>query len=196
MDSVFSTQWTPTTQVAYFGTWMFIFFLAVVSRGLSALKTILEGYWFQKHASTTVVISTNDDGKVKVVSGGQNVRVWRTSVDIPRSFLQMVSSGVNYLLYALYLSRDTDFQNDYRYDDECGILFRGFGGYIFRRTWIWKVNCVWSCPYRHRYKCRDNHGSKTTELKGKISKDKYNIFTKCLIEGQEHSTENSRNHLG
>ena len=78
---------------------MFIFFLAIISRGLSAWKAVLEGYWFQKHASTTVVVNTNDEGKVKVVSGGKNALVWRTSVDIPRSFLQMVISGVNYLLY-------------------------------------------------------------------------------------------------
>ncbi len=44
-------------------------------------------------------MSTNDDGKVKVVSGGKNLLVWRTSVDIPRSFLQMIISGINYLLY-------------------------------------------------------------------------------------------------
>jgi solute carrier family 31 (copper transporter), member 1 len=131
MDSVFSTQWTPTTQVAYFGTWMFIFFLAVVSRGLSALKTILEGYWFQKHASTTVVINTNDDGKVKVVSGGQNVHVWRTSVDIPRSFLQMVSSGVNYLLYVLCLSSDTDFRMIIVMTMNVGYFFAVLGGIFF-----------------------------------------------------------------
>ena len=101
MDAVFSNNWVPSTPAAYFGTWVFIFFLGVISRGLIAWKTVLEGYWFRKHASTTVVVSTNDDGKVKVVSGGQNVRVWRTSVDIPRSFLQMVNSGVHYLLYGL-----------------------------------------------------------------------------------------------
>src|SRR5271154_7159808 len=102
MDSVFSLAWTPQTPVAYFGTWMFIFFLAVFSRALLAWKTVLEGYWFRKFASTTVVVSSQDDGKVKVVSGGRNVLVWRTSVDVPRSLLQMVSSGVNYLLYILY----------------------------------------------------------------------------------------------
>lgn len=78
---------------------MFIFLLAVISRGLLAGKTVLEGYWFRKHSSTAVVISTNDDGKAKVVSGGKNLLVWRTSVDIPRSLLQMVISGINYLLY-------------------------------------------------------------------------------------------------
>ena len=99
MDPIFSTAWTPSTPAAYFGTWVFIFFLAVVSRGLQAWKTILEGYWFRKHSSTAIVVSSNDDGKVKVVSGGQNILVWRTSVDIPRSFFQMVSSGITYLLY-------------------------------------------------------------------------------------------------
>lgn len=99
MDPIFSTSWVPRTPEAYFGTWVFIFLLGVISRGLLAWKTILEGYWFRKFASTAVVVSTDDDGKVKVVSGGRNILVWRTSVDIPRSFLQMVSSGINYLLY-------------------------------------------------------------------------------------------------
>lgn len=78
---------------------MFIFLLAVISRAFLAGKTVLEGYWFRKHSSTALVVSTNDDGKVKIVSGGKNLLVWRTSVDIPRSFLQMVISGINYLLY-------------------------------------------------------------------------------------------------
>lgn len=131
MDPIFSTQWTPTTQVAYFGTWMFIFFLAVVSRGLSALQTILAGYWFRKHASTTVVINTNDDGKVKVVSGGQNVHVWRTSVDIPRSFLHMVSSGVGYLLYALYLRAKLTFRMIIVMTMNVGYFFAVLGGTFF-----------------------------------------------------------------
>lgn len=78
---------------------MFIFFLGIISRGILAGKTVLEGYWFRKHASTAVIVSTNDDGKVKVVSGGQNVLIWRTSVDFPRAFIQMINMGVNYLLY-------------------------------------------------------------------------------------------------
>lgn len=63
MDPIFSAQWTPSTPAAYFGTWVFIFFLGVISRGLLALKTTLEGYWFRKHASTAVIVSTNDDEK-------------------------------------------------------------------------------------------------------------------------------------
>lgn len=60
----------------------------------------MEGYWFHKYSSTAVVIATDDDGKVKVVSGGRNVLVWRTRVDIPRSLIQFLISGINYLLYA------------------------------------------------------------------------------------------------
>ena len=105
MDPLFSAQWVPQSPVAYFGTWMFIFFLAIVSRGLMAWKTALEGYWFRKYASTAVVVSSDDDGKVKVVSGGKNVLVWRTYVDVPRSLLQVVNSGVNYLLYEWYSMR-------------------------------------------------------------------------------------------
>ena|SRR5579859_4080112 len=92
-------SWSPETPAAYFGTWMFIFFLAVISRALLAWKTVLEGYWFRKYSSTAVIVSTDDDGKVKVLSGGRNVLVWRTSVDFPRSLLQLVLSAVTYLLY-------------------------------------------------------------------------------------------------
>jgi hypothetical protein len=92
-------SWTPGSPAAYFGTWFFLFFLGALSRALLAAKTVMEGYWFHKYASTAVVVSTNDDGKVKVVSGGRNILVWRTSVDIPRSFMQLIISGVNYLLY-------------------------------------------------------------------------------------------------
>jgi hypothetical protein len=77
---------------------VFIFFLAIISRSLLAWKAVLESKWFQKYASTAIVISSQDDGKVKVVSGGKNVLLWHTFVDIPRSFLQFVSSGVQYLL--------------------------------------------------------------------------------------------------
>lgn len=77
---------------------MFIFFLGITSRGILVLKSSMENYWFRKFASNAVIVSTDDDGKVKVVSGGKNAHVWRTSVDFPRSFLQMVISGVHYLL--------------------------------------------------------------------------------------------------
>ena len=98
-DAVFSQSFIPTTPAAYFGTWLFIFVLGVISRAILAGKALLEGYWYHKHASTAIVINTNDDGKATVVTGGKNVMVWRTSVDLPRSFIQLVSSGVQYLLY-------------------------------------------------------------------------------------------------
>lgn len=99
VDPILSLSWMPASSAGYFGTWVFIFILAVISRAFLAAKTVLEGYWFRKYASMAVVVSTSDDGKAKVVSGGKNLLVWRTSVDIPRSLLQMVISGINYLLY-------------------------------------------------------------------------------------------------
>ena len=77
---------------------MFIFFLAIISRALLAWKAALESKWFRKYASTAIVVSSQNDGKVKVVSGGKNVLIWHTFVDIPRSLLQFVVSGVQYLL--------------------------------------------------------------------------------------------------
>jgi len=119
MDSIFSLAWTPETPAAYFGTWMFIFFLAGFSRALLAWKTALEGHWFRKYASTTVVVNSQDDGKVKIVSGGRNALVWRTSVDVPRSLLQMVSSGVNYLLMIIVMTLNV------------GFFFAVLGGVLF-----------------------------------------------------------------
>ena len=78
---------------------MFIFALAIVARALSAWKTVLEGYWFQKHSSAKVVMTEDSDGKLRVVEGPRNLLVWRTSVELPRAFLHLVISGVNYLLY-------------------------------------------------------------------------------------------------
>jgi solute carrier family 31 (copper transporter), member 1 len=131
MDALFSAQWVPNSPAAYFGTWMFIFILAIISRGLMAWKAILEGYWFRKHASTAVVVSSDDDGKVKVVSGGKNVLVWRTSVDIPRSLLQMVNSGVNYLLYDLYSSGGLTFRMITVMTMNVGFFFAVLGGIFF-----------------------------------------------------------------
>jgi len=79
---------------------MFVFFLGIISRALQAWKVILEAYWFQKYASTAIVITSQDEGKVKVVSGGKNVLLWHTFVDVPRSLLQVVNAGVGYLLYS------------------------------------------------------------------------------------------------
>jgi hypothetical protein len=69
-----------------------------MSRSLLAWKAVLESKWFNKYASTTIVVSSQDDGKVKVVSGGKNAVLWHTFVDIHRAFLQFVSSGIQYLL--------------------------------------------------------------------------------------------------
>ena len=110
---------------------MFIFILGIVSRGLQAWKTVLEGHWFRKHASTAVLVSSSDDGKVKVVSGGKNVLVWRTSVDVPRSLLQMVISGVNYLLYGLYSSERLTSRMITVMTMNVGYFFAVLGGIFF-----------------------------------------------------------------
>lgn len=110
---------------------MFIFILAIISRGLQAWKTILEGYWFRKHASTAVVVSSSDDGKVKVVSGGKNVLVWRTSVDVPRSLLQMIISGLNYLLYCSCSSERLTFRMITVMTMNVGYFFAVLGGTFF-----------------------------------------------------------------
>jgi len=78
---------------------MAVFFLAIISRGLTAGQKLAQANWSRKSSSASVVVTTQDNGRVKVVTGEKNARIWRTSVDFPRSLLQMVISGVNYLLY-------------------------------------------------------------------------------------------------
>jgi Ctr copper transporter family len=91
-------SWTPSSPAGYFGTWMFLFFLGIIARALTAAKAVLERYWTHKFSSMSVVVNKNDT--MEVVSGVQLSSVWRASVDFPRAFLQLVIQGVYYLLYS------------------------------------------------------------------------------------------------
>lgn len=90
--------WTPSSSAGYAGTWLFLFFLGIIARGLGAGKAMLERYWIKKFTAMTITV--NKDDTVEVVSGPSVARIWRTSVDLPRALLQMVIAGVYYLLYS------------------------------------------------------------------------------------------------
>jgi len=156
-DNIFSLAWTPQSPAAYFGTWMFIFFFGILYRGLHALKSILEAFWFHKFASKAVVVSSDDDGKVRVVSGGQNAHVWRTSVDIPRAFLQMVNSGVAYLLMIIVMTMNVG----YFFAVLSGIFF---GELIFGR---------WASG--HHVSSATGTNSEMTALPGQVGKEGWKV---------------------
>lgn len=93
-------QWTPSSPAGYAGTWIFLFFLAIIARGLTAGKIELERYWIHKFSAISVVVNKN--GESEVISGAQASRTWRVSVELPRAVLFMVTAGVYYLLYSLF----------------------------------------------------------------------------------------------
>jgi hypothetical protein len=92
-------QWTPSSPAGYAGTWIFLFFLGIIARGLSAGKVELERYWLRKFSAIDIVVNKN--GESEVLSGPQVSRIWRVSVELPRAALFFVIAGVYYLLYSL-----------------------------------------------------------------------------------------------
>jgi solute carrier family 31 (copper transporter), member 1 len=95
-DSLYSSAWTPSSAAGYAGTWLFLFFLGIIARSLTAGKIALEQYWSSKFSAVTIV--TNKHDKSEVISGARVVGFWRASVDVPRAFLQTIIAGVYYLL--------------------------------------------------------------------------------------------------
>ena len=97
-DSLYSMQWTPSTPGQYAGTWIFLLVLGIIARALTSGKVLLEEYWHKKFSSVSVVIHEKD-GTVQTLRGPKVANYWRTSVDLPRAGLQLVTAGVYYLLY-------------------------------------------------------------------------------------------------
>ncbi|KAK4177019.1 Ctr copper transporter family-domain-containing protein [Triangularia setosa] len=121
--SLFSTKWTPTTTGAYAGTCIFLIVLAVIFRGLLALKSWQELRWMDKEMNRRYVVingkvplaenlSRDSLGKTAVLSEngveenvvvvqrrtGGHARPWRLSVDPVRAVIDTVVAGVGYLL--------------------------------------------------------------------------------------------------
>lgn len=119
---LYSISWTPSSAGAYAGTCVFLVILAIIGRGLVALKSIQEARWLDHEAQRRYVavsgktplaeqMATNSESKrltlsengleetVVVVERKRAVtRPWRFSVDPLRAVLDTVIVGIGYLL--------------------------------------------------------------------------------------------------
>ena len=93
--TLYSAGWMPSTPAAYAGTWLFLFFLAFIGRGLTVALSKLDTYWARKHEAYSILV----DGGKERVERKKAVEVWRTSVNLPRALLATVNQGIAYLLY-------------------------------------------------------------------------------------------------
>jgi hypothetical protein len=120
--SLYSAAWTPSTTGAYVGTCIFIILLAVIFRGLFAVKFYAEGRWLDAELrrryvvvagkqplkeqlssdslAKTLVLSENGVEENVVVVGRRKtiVRPWRVTVDPVRAAIDVCIAGVGYLL--------------------------------------------------------------------------------------------------
>lgn len=92
---LYTSGWMPTTTAGYIGSWLFLFFLALIWRGLIRALSQLDRYWARKHEAYTILY----DGGKERVSRERMVGVWRTSVNLPRATLATLNQGIAYLLY-------------------------------------------------------------------------------------------------
>ncbi|MCJ1320232.1 hypothetical protein MMC15_005570 [Xylographa vitiligo] len=61
--TLYSAGWMPSTPAAYAGTWLFLFFLAFIGRGLTVALSKLDAYWARKHEAYSILV---DGGKERV----------------------------------------------------------------------------------------------------------------------------------
>jgi hypothetical protein len=126
-SNLFGAGWTPSTTAGYAGTCIFLILLAMLGRGLIAIKSILEQRWLDAARSrryvvvadqtpvaervaaadrdpdtkTSMLVSAQGvEERVRVVQrrAGPPVMAWRFSTDLPRAGLVTVTAGVGYLL--------------------------------------------------------------------------------------------------
>lgn len=119
---LYSMSWTPNSMGTYAATCIFLIVLAVIFRGLFALKAIQESRWLDQELNRRYVVvngqlpmhekmSTSSlkqnmmlsangvEEQVMVVQKKQMVaRPWRASVDPLRAAIDTVIAGVGYLL--------------------------------------------------------------------------------------------------
>ena len=92
--ALYSAGWMPSSPAGYAGTWLFLFFLALIWRGLTVTLSKLDAYWTRKHESYNILV----DGGKERVGREKAVGAWRTSVNLPRAALATVNQGIAYLL--------------------------------------------------------------------------------------------------
>lgn len=120
--SLYSAMWTPSSIGAYAGTCIFLILLAVVFRGLLAVRAWREEAWMDAEFNRRYVtvagklpkserISQDSDAKRMILSEngaeedvmivkkkGASKRPWRFTVDPVRAAMDTLIIGVGYLL--------------------------------------------------------------------------------------------------
>lgn len=123
--TLYSARWAPSTTGTYAGTCIFLIALAVIFRGLFALRALQEDRWLdraldrryvvvvggagarrdsslerQQQKKSMMLLSANGvEEEVMVVSKRRaHVGPWRLSVDPLRAVVDTVIAGVGYLL--------------------------------------------------------------------------------------------------
>ncbi|MCJ1479030.1 hypothetical protein MMC13_007714 [Lambiella insularis] len=102
---LYSSGWMPTTPAAYAGSWFFLFFLALIWRGVTRSLVTLDRHWVRKHEAYTILY----DGGKERASRDRTVGAWRTSVNLPRAALATVNQGLAYLLMIAVMTMNVGF---------------------------------------------------------------------------------------
>ncbi|CUS13856.1 unnamed protein product [Tuber aestivum] len=108
-DPLYSSAWAPASPGEYAGTIAFLMLLAFTYRFLVAWKSVLDHKWAVKENERSVLVAAGKAGSLgsseglSGSGGGRRTgswsgKPWRWSVDFPRASMQMVTSGVGYLL--------------------------------------------------------------------------------------------------
>lgn len=93
---LFSSAWIPITPAGYAGSWLFLFFLAIIWRALVLGLSRFDKYQVRKHESYVILV----EGGKQQASRAATIGAWRWSVNLPRAVLATVNQGIAYLLYA------------------------------------------------------------------------------------------------
>jgi hypothetical protein len=99
--SLYSNSWTPTSTGQYAGTCIFLILLAVVLRGLVALRCNFVHLWDRKMQRQEIGVLRQMQVDVKGDGGGmggKRRRPWRINEAAARACLDTVLAGVSYLL--------------------------------------------------------------------------------------------------
>ncbi|SMR62133.1 unnamed protein product [Zymoseptoria tritici ST99CH_1E4] len=99
---LYSNAWTPTSTGQYAGTCIFLIVLAVVMRGLIALRCSFEYLWDRSAGKQNVDalrrMPTNVKEDVAAPPTAGQRRPWRVNEAAARACLDVVLAGVSYLL--------------------------------------------------------------------------------------------------
>ncbi|MCJ1242988.1 hypothetical protein MMC30_000184 [Trapelia coarctata] len=123
---LFSSAWMPTTPAGYAGSWLFLFFLAIIWRGLVLGLSRFDKYQMRKHESYVILV----EGGKQQASRASTIGAWRWSVNLPRAVLATVNQGIAYLLMIAVMTMNT------------GFFFAVLVGYLFGELIFGRVQGV------------------------------------------------------